>query len=243
MPNPPLRLIVTLPVYKDAQFLEKTSEALEQVTKAIANDFTLLIAEDGSNSSDIVERLRRKYQNIVYFQNDRRLGRGKALREAWKKVQGDVYVYIDADLATDLSKLDAYKNLIEEQRDFDLVTGSRYLRASATTRPWLRKTASVLYNWWVRILFRTGVHDHQCGFKSLSRKLVERLAVEARSDSWFWDTEIIVLATKLGFKVKEIPVCWAEKKGNRTPIRRLAKDVWLHGTGLLGLLQRVYFAK
>jgi glycosyltransferase involved in cell wall biosynthesis len=238
--NPPLRVIVTLPVYKDSPFLEKASEALEAATLAITTDFTILIAEDGSNSSDIVDRLKKKYENIVYIQNDRRLGRGRALREAWRKVQGDVYVYIDVDLASDLTKLDAYQNLIDGQRGFDLVTGSRYISGSTTSRPWLRRTASIAYNSWVRILFQTGVHDHQCGFKSFSRKLVQFLDIEARSDTWFWDTEVIVLARKSKFRVKEIPVYWTEKKGSRTPLKRLLKDVWLHGTGLLNLLYRVY---
>ena len=237
-----MRLIVTLPVYKDTEFLKNTSELLEKVTPAIAKDFTLLIAEDGSNSFAIVEQLRKRYSNIVYFQHDRRLGRGRALREAWRKVRGDVYVYLDVDLATDLTKFEAYKNLIEQQGRFDLVTGSRYVPGSTTNRPWLRRTASQAYNWLVGLLFRTGVHDHQCGFKSFSQKLVERLAVESKSDSWFWDTEVIVLASKLGFKIKEIPVYWTEKKGSRTPVKRLVKDVWLHGTGLVQLLYRVYLS-
>jgi len=237
-----LRVVVTLPVYRDASFLDKACTTLEELTSQITKEFTLLIAEDGSNSSGIVEILRKRYENIVYVQNDRRLGRGRALREAWKKVQGDVYVYIDVDLATDLTKLDAYKNLFEQQRDFDLVTGSRYVPDSITSRPWLREAASIAYNWWVRMVFQTGVHDHQCGFKSFSRALVERLAVEAKSDSWFWDTEVIVLAKRLGFRVKEIPVYWTEKKGKRTPIMRLLKDVWLHGTGLLELFYRVYLS-
>lgn len=237
-----LRVVVTLPVYRDASFLDNACMTLEELTSQITKEFTLLIAEDGSNSSGIVEILRKRYENIVYVQNDRRLGRGRALREAWKMVQGDVYVYIDVDLATDLAKLDAYKNLVEQQRDFDLVTGSRYVRDSITSRPWLREAASIAYNWWVRMVFQTGVHDHQCGFKSFSRELVERLAVEAKSDSWFWDTEVIVLAKRLGFRVKEIPVYWTEKKGKRTPIMRLLKDVWLHGTGLLELFYRVYLS-
>jgi len=235
-------LIVTLPVYKDTGLLEKTADALQEITPSISKDFILLIAEDGSNSSQVVERLRTKYENIVYFQHDRRLGRGKALREAWEKVQGNIYAYVDVDEATDLTKLNAYANLVNLQGDFDLVTGSRYIAASVTARPWLRRTASITYNWWVRMMFRTGVHDHQCGFKSFSRELVERLAIEAKSDSWFWDTEVIVLARKLGFRVKEIPIYWTEKKGRRTPIKRLLKDIWLHGIGMLALFYRIYMA-
>jgi glycosyltransferase involved in cell wall biosynthesis len=234
------QLIVTLPVYKDTSFLESTADVLEQATKAISGNFTLLIAEDGSNSSQVVSQLEQEYSNVVHFQHDQRLGRGKALREAWKQVRGDVFIYVDVDSATDLWKFDAYRNLILLQKDFDLVTGSRYIHGSTTNRPFLRRLTSQAYNGLVRLLFQTGVHDHQCGFKSFSRTLVERLAVEAKSDSWFWDTEVIVLAKKMGFKIKEIPIHWTEKKGTRTPLKRLAKDMWLHGSGLLNLIYRTY---
>lgn len=234
--------MVTLPVYKDTQFLGSTSVVLEEATRAIQENFALLIAEDGSNSTATVDELKWKYSNIIHIQHDERLGRGKALREAWKMVQGDVYVYVDVDLATDLARFDAYRNLILLQNQFDLVTGSRYISGSATNRPALRRGASVAYNWLVRFLFHTGVHDHQCGFKSFSRRLVDRLAVDARSDSWFWDTEVIVIAKRMGFRTKEILVSWEEKKGGRTPLKRLLRDVWLHGTGLLNLFYRVYFA-
>jgi hypothetical protein len=233
--------VVTLPVYNDTRFLGATTTMLEEATKAIQDDFTLLIAEDGSNSTTAVDELRCKFHNILHFQHDERLGRGKALREAWKQVGAEVYAYVDVDLATDLTKFDAYRKLILLQNEFDLVTGSRYVAGSTINRPWLRRTVSLAYNGLVRLLFCTGVHDHQCGFKSFSRRLVKLLAVETRSDSWFWDTEVIVLAKKMGFGVKEIPVDWVEKRGPRTPLRRLLADVWLHGTGLLTLFYRVYF--
>jgi len=236
-----VRVVVTLPVYKDTKFLGSTSVMLEEATRGIEQNFTLLIAEDGSNSSATVDELKWKYSNIIYIQHDERLGRGKALREAWKTVQGNMYVYVDVDLATDLAKNDAYRNLIQLRNQFDLVTGSRYMPGSTTNRPRLRRGASVAYNWLVRFLFQTGIHDHQCGFKSFSRRLVDLLAVEARSDSWFWDTEVIVIAKRMGFRVKEVPIDWQEKKGQRTPLKRLLRDVWLHGTGLLTLLYRVYF--
>ena len=234
--------MVTLPVYKDTRFLGATTVRLEEATEAIEPNFTLLIAEDGSNSSPTVDELKWKYHNIVYLQNDRRLGRGKALREAWRKVTGETYVYVDVDLATDLEKFDAYRNLIELGKRFDLVTGSRYIQGSIMNRPGLRRAASVAYNGLVRIFFHTGVHDHQCGFKSFSRRLLEQLNIEAKSDSWFWDTEVIVLARKMGFTIKEIPIAWTEKKGSRTPLKRLLRDMWLHGSGLIVLFCRIHFS-
>ena len=217
---------------------------LENCTKALTNEFELVIAEDGSNSSEMVKKLTERFDNITYFQRDQRLGRGRALREAWDKVSGDVYAYVDADMASDLERYDAFKNLILlTEHEYDLVTGSRYLPESITKRPLIRWFVSVTYNWLVRTTFGTGVRDHQCGFKSFSRRLVETLSKHARSDSWFWDTEVIVIAKRLGYKVKEIPVHWTEKKGKRTPLKRLAEDIWLHGLGFLTLVWRVYIRK
>jgi len=240
MLNDSKRVIVTLPVYKDAQFLRSAVESLEGATLRIIPDFTLVIAEDGSDSTQLVNELKQKYPNIIHLQHDGRLGRGRALREAWGTIEGDVYAYIDVDMATDLVKFDAYKNLLESESD--LVTGSRYIAGSETNRPRLRRFASKTYNWFVRILFSTGVHDHQCGFKSFTARLVKVLSLEAKSDSWFWDTEVIVLARKRGFRIREIPIHWTERKGPKTPISRLARDVWIHGTGLWKLFWRVYVA-
>jgi len=240
MLNDSKRVIVTLPVYKDAQFLRSAVESLEAATLRIIPDFTIVIAEDGSDSTQLVNELKQKYPNIIHLQHDGRLGRGRALREAWGTIEGDVYAYIDVDMATDLVKFDAYKNLLESESD--LVTGSRYIAGSETNRPRLRRFASKTYNWFVRILFSTGVHDHQCGFKSFTARLVKVLSLEAKSDSWFWDTEVIVLARKRGFRIREIPIHWTERKGPKTPISRLARDVWIHGTGLWKLFWRVYVA-
>ena len=180
------------------------------------------------------------YNNIAYVQHDERLGRGRALREAWSQVDGDVFLYLDVDMAGDLERFDAYGRLINLQSEYDLITGSRYLPESVTNRPLIRRASSIAYNCLVRLMFGTGVHDHQCGFKSFSRRLVETLSKDAMSDSWFWDTEVIVVAKRLGFRIKEIPLYWTEKKGKKTPLKRLMKDVWLHGRGLLTLFWRVH---
>jgi hypothetical protein len=237
--EPDPRIVITLPVYKDTLFLESAIDTIQLHTSKLTSNFEVVVAEDGSNSSSVVNRLIEKFSNITYIQHDEKLGRGRALREAWSKVNADIYVYLDVDMAGDLEQLNAYKKLINMQNDHDLITGSRYLPESITNRPLIRRLASIGYNWLVRLMFRTGVHDHQCGFKSFSRELVQALTREAKSDTWFWDTEVIVIAKKLGYHIKEIPIYWTEKKGRKTPLKRLTRDMWLHGKGLLLLFFRI----
>jgi glycosyltransferase involved in cell wall biosynthesis len=241
-PSEHYALAVTLPCYNDTPFLPRAVKLLEQATYSEESDFVLVIAEDGSDSSEVVGRLMLEYQNILYFHNSERLGRGKALMEAWRRVNADTYLFMDADMSTDLFQMNAYSNLLQKVREehFDLVTGSRYHPDSKAYRPIIRWIASIVYNKIVRLLFRSEVSDHQCGFKAFSAHLIRALSDTVRGSSWFWDTEVIIIAQKKGFRVTEIPVFWVEMKGPNTPLRRLFKDIWLHGTGILGLLWRVY---
>jgi len=88
------------------------------------------------------------------------------------------------------------------------------------------------------MIYKDNVFDHQIGFKAFSKRLIKDELNNCKSDDWFWDTEAIVLARRGGFKLVEFPVLWKEKKGSRTPLLRLLKDVWIHGKGLVELLFR-----
>jgi hypothetical protein len=70
---------------------------------------------------------------------------------------------------------------------------------------------SLTYNLFVRLLFFDGVHDHQCGFKTMSREVAETILSISKSDGYFFDTEMIVRCKQLGFPVVEIAVKWTEK--------------------------------
>lgn len=155
---------------------------------------------------------------------------------AWKRVDGQVYTFIDCDLATDMQ---SYPELIRFIcNGYDLATGSRYVQESVCERPLLRKFSSIAYNGIIQFLFHDKMHDHQCGFKALSGRMVEFMLRECQSSDWFLDTELIVLARRNGFKVIEFPVRWKEKKWNGTPLNRLVHDVWIHGRGILRLFAR-----
>ncbi|MEM3759894.1 MAG: hypothetical protein QXZ02_02130 [Candidatus Bathyarchaeia archaeon] len=87
----------------------------------------------------------------------------------------------------------------------------------------------------VQVAFKTHVYDHQIGFKAFSGKLVKALLDVCESTDWFWDTEIIVRSVHNGYKCLEFPVEWEEKRGTRTPLKRLLKDIYIHGKGFLKL--------
>jgi glycosyltransferase AglD len=238
-----LRAVLVIPVHNEEKFIKSTIESLEHHIFYLAEKYsiTILIAEDGStdNSTNIMTELSSKYSNILIRHNPSRLGRGKAVKNAWRDIGDvDIYAYVDADMATRISCLDMMLNLCGKE-GYDVVSGSRYLPSSEVKRPLLRKAVSKLYNLVVNLLFGTTIKDHQCGFKAITKRACKIILKESTFDDWFWDTELFVIAHRKGLKVLEFPVAWEERRGSKTPIRRLLKDLWIHGSGLLKLLVKV----
>jgi glycosyltransferase involved in cell wall biosynthesis len=201
--------------------------------------YTLMIAEDGStdNTFQVAQGLTVHYPNLKLIHSDSKLGRGRALRNAWCSTFADVYVFMDADLATDIRFLPRLVDRMQRE-GLDFVTGSRYSPGSNLRRPILRKMVSLTYNALVRIVFHTSVSDHQCGFKAFSRRAVTSVLPFTRENGWGWDTEMIVYLRSLGWKMAEIPVAWREMKSERTPIKRLINDIYEQGSALIRILVR-----
>ena len=214
-----------------------------QETLKLNVEFSIIIAEDGStDGTDIIAKhLKALDSRIIFFSSAKKLGRGLALKRAWNKIEGDIYVFIDADLATDMRYYPQLINSIREGND--LATGSRYIKGAKVHRPILRDFTSRIYNIIIRMMYKDGVFDHQIGFKAFSKRLIKDELNKCKSTNWFWDTEIIVRSIHDNYKFIEFPVEWEEKKGKRTPLKRLITDIIIHGIGLIKLkssLQKMY---
>lgn len=232
-------LAIILPVTNEIKYLkEAVSETVAWAGK-ICNDWHIIIAEDGSTdgSTGLAYQLGAERKNITVLHNDLKLGRGKAVKRAMKLFDAEIYAYFDVDLAADMMFFPMLINKVKT--GYDIATGSRYIKGAKFSRPPLRLIASKIYNWIVRSLFRSQVHDHQCGFKAFSRRVRDELLDECKSDDWLWDTEVVVLGTRSKFKIHEFPVAWRERRFTKTPLKRLISDVKIHGIGLLKLYRRV----
>jgi glycosyltransferase involved in cell wall biosynthesis len=228
-------IVVTVPAFNEQKNLRKCVELLLRETPLLGEEFRIVIAEDGStDGTDIIAKsMERVHPVVIHLHSSQKLGRGLALKRAWNKVEGDIYVYIDCDLATNMEYYPRLINSIREGND--LATGSRYIEGAKVHRPFIRELVSRSYNTLIRIMFKDHVFDHQIGFKAFSNRLVKNLLNECKSTGWFWDTEIIARSVYNNYKCVEFPVEWEEKKAKRTPIGRLIMDVMIHGVGLVRL--------
>ena len=237
--RPSGNVLVTIPAHNEAKFLTEAVRRVRTALVAHGVPFVLSIAEDGSTdaSPQILSELRAEYPDLLVRSVPRKLGRGRALRELWTTVDAAVYAFIDADLASDPQYLLRAIDLV--RGGGDVAIGSRYASGAVVSRPPLRSTVSQAYNWLLRTLLNDDIRDHQCGLKALSRPVVRTVLPLATEDSWFWDSEILVLAVRNGFKVAEFPVVWREMKNDRTGVSRLLSDLLIHGSGIIRLLDEV----
>lgn len=216
-----VEISMIFPAHNEAERLEeaikKTIEALEEFTRS----YEVIIAEDGSTdgTDKIASELARNYPKVRHIHSDKRLGRGLALKNAFTNSRGEILAFMDVDLATDLKHLRTLVDSIKE--GYDIAIGSRMLPESKVERTLSRRVASKWYNFMVRVALGSKIRDHQCGFKAFKREPLLQLLKETEATHWFWDTEVLLRASKRRCKIKEIPVEW--RSGKETKVR-LLKD-------------------
>lgn len=209
------KVLITVPCYNEELVLEKNTLAIMEHAGAHLGDFNwrILIIDNSSKDKtfEIGKGLQAAYPNKVLVFQENIPGRGAAIRSAWKHFSDfDIYSYLDADLATDMR--DFRFMILKAAEGDDLVTGSRYLSESNIERSFLRETMSRVYNLILKSALKVSFRDAQCGFKAMSAKLVRELFPKTFDKGWFWDTELMILACRSGYKVLEIPVSWRETR-------------------------------
>lgn len=231
---------LVFPAYNEVGGLERAVAVAEGELAKIARTYEIIVAEDGSSdgTAELAERLAKTNPAVRHLHSDERLGRGRALTRAFKESRGEILAYMDVDLSTETSAL---RTLIDSIRDgWDICTGSRMLSGSVVRRSRTRSLSSWAYNALIRLLFDTGVHDHQCGFKAFNRRSLLAVLAEVEDTHWFWDTEVLAIASRRGYGIREIPVTWVEDRGTTV---NLFKDSLNMGFKAFALRWRLTFSR
>jgi glycosyltransferase involved in cell wall biosynthesis len=232
--RPPKKEIsILLPAYNEAWRISNCIQTVESFVRHHWSSYEIIISEDGSTDAteSIVMTMSRENPNLVFLHSKSRLGKGKAIKRALDVAKGDVVVFMDVDLATDLRCLPHIVNLVKASRG--LAIGSRYANGSRVKRPISRTMFSLGYNIFVRALFFDGIHDHQCGFKAMSQEFAKASKQMISSDGWFFDTELILSCKRRGFPLHEIGVEWTETRKVTESSIKLFRDASQMGIDLL----------
>jgi glycosyltransferase involved in cell wall biosynthesis len=227
---------IVIPVYNEEHVLADSVETLRRFLREdFPHQWRILIADNASTDKTlaVAQALAQEHADVSSLHIPQK-GRGRALKAAWLSSPAEVVSYMDVDLSTDLEHLPPLIEAIASE-GYDVAYGSRLSRESEIRRSLGREALSRGYNLMIKALFFTRFSDAQCGFKALSRKAVQELVPLIENNEWFFDTELLILAEKAGYRVREIPVRWLEDPDTRV---RVAKTVWEDIRGLARLRVR-----
>jgi glycosyltransferase involved in cell wall biosynthesis len=166
------------------------------------------------NSISICEALCKADSRFRLISTNGVKGRGAALSAAWQETSASIVSYMDVDIATDLECLPALLTSVCSD-EADLTVGSRFHPQSRVHRELSRRIVGRAYSWLIRALFRTGVNDFQCGFKAFRKGPLLSCLPLVRDRGWFFDTELLLIAERKGFRIKEIPIIWNAGKESK----------------------------
>lgn len=229
------RILIVIPVLNEEDDLPRCVDKLSSYCETQMNDYdwSLCIADNGStdNTQKISMELSETIARVTYMREDKR-GRGRAIKRAWSEFDADVFAYMDVDLSTGLEALPKAISMVQSGL-CDIAIGSRLVTGSQVVGRSLRRGfISRCYSMLFRSLFLVSFRDAQCGFKAISSHSVRRLLPTIVDNGWFFDTELLVIAEKSGYKVREIPVVWTDDPHSKVNIFSTA---WKDLKGLLRL--------
>lgn len=221
---------VVIPVLNEEKDLPRSVAVLwDFFNEHLSYQWQIVIADNGSTDKTlaVAQALSQQYPRVTYIHLDLR-GRGRALRKAWLESKADVVSYMDVDLST---KLSAFPKLVQALVDesYGVAIGSRLVRGSRVKRGLKREITSRTYNLLIKLMFCPGFHDAQCGFKAVRRDVVQEIVPFIKDQAWFFDTELLLLAQKRGYRIKEVPVEWVDDAGTTV---KVAKTAWEDVKGL-----------
>ncbi len=162
-------------------------------------------------------------------------GRGRALKQVWSASTAEVLAYMDVDLSTNLNALlPLVAPLLAGHSD--VAIGTRLAKSSRVVRRPKREFISRSYNLLLRATLSAHFSDAQCGFKAIRADVARELLPLVEDTSWFFDTELLVLAEQAGLRIHEVPVDWVDDLDSRVAI---AKTVGEDLRGIARLMRDV----
>ena len=214
-------LSVVIPVYNEDKSIKNAIQETVKFLNSHPFNYEIIIVDDGSDDSTIKiaeETAEELDSNIIIFKNDVNRGKGYSLKKGIMSAKGEIILFFDADLSTPLKALDEILPFFDQ--GYDIVMGSRHLPDSEilVRESKIREFAGNIFTKIVFNFFLKGITDANCGFKAYRREIGQKLYSFLTINRWGFDVEIIYIAQKRNYKIKEVPVRWSHDAHSKVKI-------------------------
>lgn len=221
-------LSVVIPAYNEAKRITVTLRSVFEYLKKQNYEYEVLVVNDGSKDSTatIVSNFAKEFPELKLLDNKQNRGKAKAVQQGILAAQGNLRLFMDADNATILDTLDKLLPHIKEGND--IVIASIGIAGARITNPepFYRQLFGKAGNLWIRFWVVPGIYDTQRGFKLFTKEAAEKIFPKLLTFGWGFDVEVLALARKYGYKIKEVPISWSNVTGSKVNIWAYPKTLF-----------------
>ena len=233
-------LSIVIPVYNESERLDLVISALtDKVKWGLFYPQEIIFVDDGS-TDDTLQLVRRsrarikkqtgtKVKILTYPKNK---GKGHAITTGMRAASGDYALMMDADMSTPMSELARLQTAAKYNWPLVIGTRKKEFTRVEKSQPWLRQRLGHIYTWLSQTVLGSQVSDFTCGFKLFRHDVYQAVFSRSRINRWGYDSEIIYLTERLGYRVREVAVRWLNDE--RTHVRA-ARDGLISFVELLAI--------
>ncbi|MDP3740790.1 MAG: glycosyltransferase family 2 protein [bacterium] len=220
-----IKLSVVIPAYNEEKRIERTLLDVDGYLEKQNYGYEILVVDNGSNdkTAEVVKHLETTtVQNAHILEQPAVVpgnNKGNAVRRGIMEAKGEYVVFMDADNATPIREIEKFWAQLES--GIEVVIGSRY-QDPATVRikqPAYKILLSRMSNLLIQIVLIPHIKDTQCGFKAFKTSAAKEIFKNLTIFGWAFDMELLAIALRLSFRIKEVPVSWEEHGGSHVPLR------------------------
>ncbi|MDP1629495.1 MAG: glycosyltransferase family 2 protein [bacterium] len=216
-----MHLSIIIPAYNEIERIGNTLKAIDEYLKKQSYDYEILVVDDGSKdeTARVVQSLIGDIPNLRLIDNKENRGKGAVVKQGMLAAQGDFRLFIDADNAISIEQIETFWPWLE--KGYDIIIGSIEVSGAKIEEKagWHRRILGKLSKYLIRILAIWEIHDTQRAFKLFPAKAVQDIFQKQTIERWGFDIEILVIAKKLGYKIKELPVTWINPAGSKVTLK------------------------
>lgn len=207
----PVDISIVIPAYNEARRLPLFLDRVVAYCQRQQKIYEIIVVDDGSsdNTSKSAARYRTKFSRLYIVRVRRNRGKGYAVKRGLLRATGEVCLFFDADGSVGPEEIEKNLHYIDGG-GYDIFIGSRVLkeRGQVLKVKWYRKFMGMVFNFCVQTFLFKNIKDTQCGFKMFKKEVVKPLFSRSYIRGFGFDVEILYLAHKMGYRVKEGPVSW-----------------------------------
>lgn len=235
------KLSVLMPAFNESRHIYRNIGETVAALEELGNEYRIIVIDDCSRDDTVkeIERAAKEYDQVLIRENEENHGKGWALKSGFKAAEGDLAVFLDADLDIHPRQIKGFLEIMERE-DADVVIGSKRHERSVLDYPLQRRVISTFYFYIVKALFGLPVRDTQTGLKIFKVEALENALPRILVKRYAFDLELLVNVHHLGYKIVEAPV---ELTFQRRLGRIGLKDLYYTGLDTLAVFYRLKILK